>query len=165
MNLVRRAGSAGVGATRTLLCDPALLAASVIGAIAVGLVLGIPTDIVPNPWFTRMTPVYTDQYVWWVATSLLTGALLATYLIPRGGRIRSPVGGVGGGLLGYLAIGCPVCNKLVVGLIGFSGALNYFAPIQPFLGAGSVILAGFALMLRLSSIDVSCRVPDANPAS
>ncbi len=29
------------------------------------------------------------------------------------------------------AIGCPVCNKLVVLALGFSGALAYFEPIQP----------------------------------
>ncbi len=158
MILTRRGVAVLARAIGTLFGDPALLAASVLGAVAVGLALGIPTDIVPNPWFTRMTPIYTEQYVWWVATSLLSGALLATYLLPRASKKVSPAGSLGGGILGYLAIGCPVCNKVVVGLIGFSGALNYFAPIQPVLGAVSVLLAGFALIFRLQSMAATCPV-------
>ncbi len=159
MSLLPRTGAAVAGAIRTLLGDPQLLASSLACAIGVGLLLGVPTDIVPNPWFTRMTPIYADQYVWWVATSLLSGALLATYLVPRVSRSTSPAGGLGSGLLGYLAIGCPVCNKVVVALIGFSGALNYFAPIQPLLGGASMLLAGFALTVRLRTMKEACPVP------
>lgn len=158
MIFLRRGASALATAIRTMSGDPTLLGAAALGAIPVALALGLPTDIVPNPWFTRMTPIYADQYVWWAGTSLLTGALLATYLRPRAGDGALPVGGLGGGILGYLAIGCPVCNKLVVGLIGFSGALDYFAPIQPILGVGSVLLAGFALVFRLQPTDEACAV-------
>ena len=34
-------------------------------------------------------------------------------------------------LLAFLAVGCPLCNKVVVLLLGASGALTYFEPIQP----------------------------------
>ncbi len=34
----------------------------------------------------------------------------------------------GGGLLSALAIGCPVCNKAVVLLLGSAGALTVWAP-------------------------------------
>jgi len=40
----------------------------------------------------------------------------------------------GGGLLSFLAIGCPICNKLVVLALGLGGVLRWFAPIQPLLG-------------------------------
>jgi hypothetical protein len=40
--------------------------------------------------------------------------------------------------LSWLAIGCPVCNKLVVLAVGASGALSYFAPMQPWLAAVSI---------------------------
>lgn len=123
------------------------------GALAalVALVLAIPTAIVANPYFTRMTPVEPEQYAFWIATSLLTGALLATYLEP--GLRRGLAGqSAGAGLLGVFAVGCPICNKLVVALLGTSGALTYFAPIQPLLGAGAVGLAGYGLWLRLRAL-------------
>lgn len=43
-----------------------------------------------------------------------------------------------GGLLSYFAIGCPVCNKLVVLALGSSGAISWFAPLQPLLAVASV---------------------------
>jgi hypothetical protein len=42
-------------------------------------------------------------------------------------------------MFSLFAVGCPICNKPVVA-IGVRGALNYFAPVQPFLAAGSVAL-------------------------
>lgn len=126
--------------------------------LLVGLALAIPTAIVPNPFFTRMTPVEPEQYVFWGATSLLTGALLATYLAP--GLKRGLAGqSAGAGLLGVFAIGCPVCNKLMVALLGTSGALTYFAPLQPLLGAGAVALAGYGLWLRLRALAANACEP------
>lgn len=131
------------------------LAAAVVTALA----LGIPTDIVPNPWFTRMTPTGTDQYVFWILTSALTGALIGTYVLSRKLAKHMPSQAIGSGLLGVLAVGCPVCNKLVVLLLGVSGAFQYFAPIQPYLGAASVILAATALAVRLRAWRRACALP------
>ena len=140
---------------------------TVAGALAalVALALAIPTAIVSNPYFTRMTPVEPEQYAFWVAISLLTGALLATYLLP--GLRRGLAGqSAGAGLLGVFAVGCPICNKLVVALLGTSGALTYFAPIQPLLGAAAVGLAGYALWLRLRPAHrEACAVPPRDELS
>lgn len=135
------------------------LALAVLAAAVTALVLAIPTDIVPNPFFTRMTPVEPEQYAFWIATSLLTGALLATYLEPG---LRRGIAGqsVGAGFLGVFAVGCPICNKLVVAVLGVSGALTYFAPIQPILGSAAVGLAGYGLWLRLRAMRAgACRLP------
>ena len=40
----------------------------------------------------------------------------------------------GGGMLSMFAVGCPACNKIAVILLGTSGALNLWAPVQPVLG-------------------------------
>jgi hypothetical protein len=56
---------------------------------------------------------------------------------------------LGGGLLSVFAIGCPICNKLVVLALGASGAFAYFALIQPILGQLSVGLLLYALRVRL----------------
>lgn len=138
---------------------PRFLIAAILGTAVVALALGIPTDLVPNPWFTRMIAPEASNYFFWIATSLLTGSLLATLLLPRLGAARPEGAGFGSGLLGLLAAGCPVCNKLVVALLGVSGALNYFEPIQPLLGAAGLLIAGAALFIRLRSARRACRLP------
>ena len=91
---------------------------------------GIPTDIIDTPLFVRMTPVRWWDYPFWVAGAVLVGLLAATYVADPG---RDDPGGsqggkaVGGGLLTVFAVGCPVCNKLVVLALGAGGAMTYFA--------------------------------------
>ena len=130
-----------------------------VAAVVVVLVIGLPTDVVPNPVFGRPVDV-----TWWapwvlVATAVLGGLVAATYLrtgieaVDRPGRVA----GIGG-LLGFFAVGCPVCNKLVVVALGTTGALQWFAPIQPLLAVGSVIALAVALRVRLRG-EVACDLP------
>ena len=60
----------------------------------------------------------------------------------------------------FLAIGCPVCNKLALLLLGTSGALSIWAPIQPVLGAASLALltATVVWRLRLRASGATCAV-------
>lgn len=137
------------------------LALTLFGAAAIAVVLAIPTAILDNPFFTRMTPVEPEQYAFWIITSLLSGALLATYILPE---LRHGIAatGAGAGLLGVFAVGCPICNKLVVALVGVSGALNYFAPIQPLIGLAAVALTAWALRIRYRALrDPACSLPKA----
>jgi len=128
------------------------------GALAVAVVTGVPTALVPSGFFTRMTPVTWWSWPIWVVTAVLGGLVLASYV-----RTADPTGagagtGATGGLLGALAIGCPVCNKLVVLLLGFSGAMQVWAPLQPVLGLVSLALLGYALHVRLRT-ERACPVP------
>lgn len=141
------------------------LAAFAAGTALTALVTGIPTDVLPNPWFQRMTPVRTLDVVMLPLLSLVVGALLATYAIPAARASSTLSAGGGSGLLGVFAIGCPVCNKLVVAILGFSGALSYFAPVQPVLAVAALGLATFALRKRLDAMVNGCAVtPAALPA-
>lgn len=129
-------------------------------SVLVALAIGIPTDVIPNPWFTRMTPVRTSDLVLLPLTSITSGALLATYF----GRSRNdglPKAGLGASGLGYLAVGCPVCNKAVVWLLGFSGALNTFGPLQPMIGGLAVLLAVVGIRLRFRALVRPCPLPGA----
>ena len=45
-----------------------------------------------------------------------------------------------GGVMAWFAVGCPVCNKIALVAFGYSGAITYFAPIQPFLALGAMVL-------------------------
>jgi multidrug efflux pump subunit AcrA (membrane-fusion protein) len=55
------------------------------GAAATVLLIGIPTDVVPNPVFGRPVPVTWWSYPVLAVTAVLSGLLLATYV-----RERSP---------------------------------------------------------------------------
>lgn len=142
-------------------------AISAIGAVATLVLIAIPTSIIDNPFFTRMTPVRPQDYIIWITTGLLAGLIIGTYTLGADGRSGGKA--VSGGFLSFLAVGCPICNKLVLLLLGTSGALTYFAPFQIYLGIASLALMGWALHLRVQAISRGCAVipkqtvaPDAN---
>jgi hypothetical protein len=88
------------------------------------------------------------------ATGLRGGTL------SRDGRDGSLLGTVAG-LGAFLAIGCPLCNKVVLVALGASGAMSIWAPLQPIVGAASVaLLAGtVAWRLRRRAAGDVCAVP------
>jgi len=142
------------------------MALAVLGALGTALLVGIPTDVIPNPWFGREIGVRSLDVVVLVALSGVTGALLATYAVAGPSGAGVPRAGVGSGIVGWFAIGCPVCNKLVVALLGVSGATSTFAPAQPVLGVAAVALAATALVLRVRAIRRGeCPLPAPSPTS
>jgi len=109
---------------------------------------GVPTSLIANPWFTRMTPITWWSQPVWIVSAALTGLLASTFVVDR--RNRSVVqGATGGSFLTALAVGCPTCNKLVVMALGVSGALSYWSPLQPLLALLSIGLLVFAVVRRL----------------
>lgn len=120
-----------------------------LGAVLAVLTIGIPTDVIANPWFTRMTPVRPQDVVFLALTALLTGLLCATYGLPRAASCSLQEGRtLAGGMLSFFAIGCPTCNKLVILLLGTSGALRWFEPLQPLLAVASLLLLAIAVWAR-----------------
>lgn len=149
----------------SLLLSPRYLAALPVATLLVGALVGIPTDVLPNPWFTRMTPVRTLDLILWPITSVVLGALLATFALPSRTASARPLSqSTGGGLLSAFAIGCPVCNKLIVAIIGTSGALTYFEPVQPVLGVAAVALGAYGLRRRVLDLTSGCPVT-SSPAT
>jgi hypothetical protein len=144
----------GLAALRSTLDGPFWLVAALATAGSL-LILGVPTAVIPNPFFIRMTPTETFNVLVWLASAPLIGLMVATYVRPPrhaiGHRPDEPGAGRAtlGGVAAYLAIGCPICNKVVVAALGVSGALSIFAPIQPLIGAASVALLGATLTWRL----------------
>lgn len=138
-------------------------------AVAVGAtllyatVVAVPTDLIDTPLFWRaIAPT------WWswpalILSSVLAGLLAATFVEPasrRGGRVGTPSTrrGLIGGLLTFFAVGCPVCNKLVLVALGTTGALTWFEPVQPVLQVVAISLLAWALLLRLRGESV-CPTP------
>lgn len=64
----------------------------------------------------------------------------------------------------WFAIGCPVCNKIALLALGYTGALTYFGPLQPWLAALSLVLLAVGLVFRLSG-SIACAVPQRRRAS
>ena len=137
-----------------------------LAAILTVLVVGIPTVLIPNPWFGRTVPP-----TWWalpvlLVTAALSGLVTATYVgtpaaISADALSRS---GLVGGFLAYLAVGCPVCNKVALLALGSAGAVQWFAPVQPVLAVAGVALLAYALRRRLAG-ERSCPMPSAETTS
>lgn len=121
------------------------------------VVIAIPTEIIANPFFRRMIEVRVQDYVFWAFTGVLVGLIAGTYA--TGGSSVAQGRILSGGFLSYLAVGCPICNKVVVALIGTSGALSFFAPAQLFIGLASVALLGATLQLRVRALTRPCPLP------
>jgi len=101
------------------------IASAVAGFTA--LLIAVPTGVIHTPFYTRMTPVLWWNYPTWAAFSVLAGLLAGTYG-PRTSQRGGMTGRLSlGGTMSLLAIGCPVCNKVVVALLGVSGALGIWA--------------------------------------
>ncbi|WP_369204925.1 hypothetical protein [Streptomyces sp. PU-14G] len=68
--------------------------------------------------------------------------------------------GTVGGALSFFAVGCPVCNKLVLLALGTSGALTVWQPLQPVLALASLTLLAVATVRRLAG-EAACPVASA----
>ena len=132
------------------------LTALVMTAVGV-VVVAVPTDLIDTPVFGREVPP-----TWWswpalLISATLAGLLVATYVrdlpgaAPADEERRDRLWGGAGGLLTFFAVGCPVCNKLVLLALGASGAMTYFEPVQPVLSLLAVVLLAWALVRRLRS--------------
>lgn len=119
---------------------------SATAAVVTLMAVGVPTDILANPWFGREVPVRWWEYPVLAATVMLT-ALWFGIQQHRPGETQTatPAAGV---LLTVFAVGCPVCNKLVLVTVGASGALGWWAPLQPVLAVLSLAMLTAAVLYR-----------------
>lgn len=111
--------------------------ATVLGSF---IALGTVAALWDNPFFIRMTPVSEFELAALAALSLLLGVYVA---------IRRPfcsVKTVGtGGVLGFIGIACPVCNKILLVLFGGDLLLTYFEPVRIYVAAAGVLIAAVAV--------------------
>ena len=145
-----------------------------LSGVVVALVVAVPTAVIATPVFGRSI-----EPTWWsypvvVITGILGGLVFATYVkqpsdtevpgldsdTPAEADKPSRLA-VAGGVLSYLAVGCPVCNKVVLLALGASGAVTWFAPLQGFLALASIAMMGWALSVRLRG-EVACPVQTAS---
>jgi len=138
--------------------SPRHLVVAIGATVLIALAIGLPTDVIPNPVFGRPVPVTWWSYPTLIVTAALGGLLAATYVSDRAETpgslddMDAPTrrGGIAG-LLSFFAVGCPVCNKLVIVALGTTGARQWFEPIQPALAVASIALLAWAVRARLRS--------------
>ncbi|MET4704913.1 hypothetical protein [Frigoribacterium sp. UYMn621] len=138
--------------------------AAVTAAVTV-LFIAIPTDLIDTPFFARQVPPTAWAWPVLVVSAVLAGLVTATYVAyPDGAAPRRSDSrlGVAGWMITFFAVGCPVCNKIVLLALGTTGALQIFEPVQPYLAGASILLLGWALYARLSR-ENSCRIPVRTP--
>ena len=144
--------------------DRAFVAQAAVWALASLAVYGLVAAIIPNPFFGRQIPPEPFAIGIWLLSAPLLGILGATYTAPPPAGLLEPVPlgaadstserrtstlGTLGSLGAFLAIGCPICNKLVLLLLGTSGAIAVYAPLQPVLGAVSLALLAVTVGWRM----------------
>ena len=133
------------------------LTVAFLAGIATYFLLGIPTDVVNNRVFGRSIESTPWSMPVLIATAVLSGLLAATYVGVSVFDSTAKMGTIGGAL-SFFAIGCPVCNKLVLIALGTTGAINYFGPIQPYLAFAGLVLLTWAFLRRLKNAR-GCAMP------
>ena len=130
---------------------------AVMFAAVAAVIIAVPSDLIDTPIFGRPVEVRWIDYVILAVTSSLIGLIFA--IRPEavesselaGATERQGTRTIWGGFVSFLAVGCPVCNQAVVALVGVSGALSWWAPVQPFVGLLAVGLLLYTLRKRLNT--------------
>jgi len=134
-----------------------------IGILSFGgfvLLFGIPTALIPTPWFIRMIPARLSDYVFLLVNSGLIGAYIGLHTYEKHERNkRGDVMATTGSIANIFAVGCPICNKLLVVLLGASAIMAYIEPMRIWLGILSAGLIAFALWFKIKNIKecVTCK--------
>jgi hypothetical protein len=107
--------------------------------------LGTTAALWENPLFMRMTPTGGFEVLLLVLLSALTGLYVGLPQTACGKRTAGA-----GGIIGFLGIACPVCNKILVLLFGSALLLEYYEPARLYLALGGVALLAVAIWLKLT---------------
>lgn len=113
----------------------------VLVALASFLVIGTVTALWPNPLFIRMTPAGG----WEIGLLIGQSALLGTYFAIRRPVCRMRAAGAGG-VLNFLGVACPVCNKILLLIFGWDALMTYFEPVRLPLAAAGVTITFLAVL-------------------
>lgn len=123
---------------------------TILYTLGLFLLFGIPTALLSNPIipYIRMIPAEPLDYLFLFSTAVLA----AVYFVLPERKVCNPTKtAFAGGFLGFLAFGCPICNKLFVFLLGFDFMYGTINPIRPFLGILSIGVLYFAIHKKIET--------------
>jgi hypothetical protein len=107
-------------------------------------VLGTVAALWPNPFYVRMTPAGS----WEISLLGAQSVLLGLYYAVR--PPASPMRTAGlGGLINFVGIACPICNKMLLVIFGTSTLMTYFEPVRVYVAALGIMVTVFALSREL----------------
>ena len=126
-------------------------------ALGTFVALGTVAALWENPLFVRMTPAGDLE----VVLLGLLSVLLGTYVAIRRPFCSVKTAGVGG-VLGFIGVACPVCNKVLLLLFGGDLLLTYFEPVRVYVAAVGVLVVAAAVarewaLARRQSIEAAMR--------
>ncbi|MEM9653347.1 MAG: hypothetical protein AAGA65_14710 [Actinomycetota bacterium] len=158
-----RAGRLGEIVADLRLLGPRTWLRAALLAPVVALIIAVPADLIDNPVFGRPIPPKPIDYGILAVTAALIGLILAIRPEPSAATERQETRTLWGGAVSFLAVGCPVCNQAVVALVGTSGALSWWSPVQPIVGLVAVGLLVWTLSLRLRTYRLTaCPLPGSS---
>ena len=115
-------------------------------AIVLFIILGIPTALVPNPFlnYVRMIPATPLDYFFLATTSVLFAVLISLKLYYKS---EKQVGAkeLAGGAAGFITFSCPICNMLLVALLGGATIMAFIEPLRPILGVISIAILSYLI--------------------
>jgi hypothetical protein len=114
-------------------------------AAAMFVALGTVAALWDNPFFMRMTPAGGFEVALLLLQSVLAGVYVGLPQSPCGRRSAGA-----GAIIGFLGIACPVCNKVLVLLVGSALLLEYFEPLRLYVALGGAALLALAVWLKVS---------------
>lgn len=114
-------------------------------AFAVGsfVLLGTVSALWANPFFVRMTPTSGFEIGLLALQAVLLGIYVAIPVPACAFKLASA-----GGILNFLGVACPICNKLLMALFGANLLLTYLEPIRIYLAALGVLVTAVAIVVR-----------------
>ena len=126
-------------------------------AIVTFVALGTVAALWDNPFFIRMTPAGG----WEIGLLALLAFLSGLYVVIRRPFCSNNTVSVGG-VLGFLGVACPVCNKILLLAFGSELLLTYYEPARIYVAAIGVAIAAWAVVREWRQRDA---IPVIEPSS
>lgn len=105
------------------------------------LILGIPTAVIRNHFYFRMTPAFWFDYVFLVVNGVLIGLYFAiTYTSTQPEACKIEKKSIFASLLALFGIACPICNQILLLIFSTTLLLSFLEPIRPYISLTSSIL-------------------------